>query len=141
VHPVLAQIGIHFSSRTCGRIPTTNRALYGLEKPKGPSNEKGMPFAARRRHQYWTADVRYIDDHKPGGRAYVVSILDNHSRCMLSSAVTRTQEDLASYLCALYAAVERYGSAEAAGHGRQGVFRSRQARAVYEALGIATSTR
>jgi len=32
-----------------------------------------MPFAARRRHQYWTSDVRYID-HELGGRAYVVSV-------------------------------------------------------------------
>ncbi|HSK85082.1 MAG TPA: DDE-type integrase/transposase/recombinase [Rubrobacter sp.] len=66
-----------------------------------------MPFAARRRHQYWTSDVRYID-HKLGGRVYVISVIDNHSRYILSSAPTRSQ-DLSSYLAALYAAVERYG--------------------------------
>ncbi len=44
-----------------------------------------------------------------GGRAYVVSILENHSRSILSSALIRTQ-DLAAYLSVLYAAVERYGS-------------------------------
>jgi len=44
-----------------------------------------MPFAASRRHQTWTADVRYVDDHKLGGRAYVVSVLDNHSRAILST--------------------------------------------------------
>ena len=71
-----------------------------------------MPFAAARRHQFWTADVRYIDDHKLGGRAYVISILENHSRAILASALTRTQ-DLASYLAVLYAAIERYGSPEA----------------------------
>jgi hypothetical protein len=38
-----------------------------------------MPFAARRRHQYWTSDVRNID-HELGGRAYVVSVMDNHTR-------------------------------------------------------------
>jgi AraC-like DNA-binding protein len=43
---------------------------------------------------------------------YVVSVIDNHSRCILASAVTRTQ-DLASYLSVLYAALERYGSFEA----------------------------
>ena len=43
---------------------------------------------------------------------YVVSVLDNHSRAILASAVSRTQ-DLASFLSVLYAAVERYGAPEA----------------------------
>ena len=137
IHAALAQIGIHLSPRTCGRILALNRELYGLEKPKGPvKEEKEMPFAARRRHQFWSADIRYVDDHKLEGRAYVVSVLDNHSRAILSSAVTRTQ-DLASYLSVLYAAGERYGSPEALVTDGGGVFRARQARAVYEALGIA----
>ncbi|MBA2713183.1 MAG: helix-turn-helix domain-containing protein [Rubrobacteraceae bacterium] len=81
VHAALAQVGIHLSPRTCGRVLALNRELYGLDKPKGPVKEKReMPFAASRRHQFWTADVRYVDDHRLGGRAYVVSILDNHSR-------------------------------------------------------------
>jgi putative transposase len=136
IHAALAQIGIHLSPRTCGRILALNRALYGLEKPKGPSEEKKkeMPFAARRRHQFWSADIRYID-HKLGGRAYVISILDNYSRAILSSALTRTQ-DLASYLSVLYAAIERYGSPEVLVTDGGGVFRAKQARAVYEALGI-----
>ena len=137
VHAALAQIGIHLSPRTCGRILALNRDLYGLEKPKGPVKEKKeMPFAARRRHQYWTVDVRYLKGHKLGHRAYVISVLDNHSRAVLASAVTRTQ-DLASYLSVLYAAVERYGSPEGLVTDGAGVFRARQARAVYEALGIA----
>ena len=136
VHAALAQIGIYLSPRTCGRILALNRELYGLEKPKGPVKEKReMPFAAARRHQYWTVDVRYVDDLVLGGRAYVVSVLDNHSRAILASALTRTQ-DLASYLSVLYAAVERYGSPEALVTDGGGVFRARQARAVYEALGI-----
>ena len=70
-----------------------------------------MPFAASRRHQFWTADVRYLDmvDEDVFGRAYAITILENHSRAILASALTRTQ-DLASYLSVLYAAVERYGS-------------------------------
>jgi len=136
VHAALAQVGVHLSPRTCGRIIATNRALYGLDKPKGPVKEKKeMPFAASRRHQFWTADVRYVDDHKLGGRAYVVTILENHSRAILASAVTRTQ-DLASYLSVLYAAVERYGSPEALVTDGVGIFRARQARAIYEALRI-----
>ena len=74
-------------------------------------------------------------DHGLGGRAYVISVLDNHSRAILSSALTRTQ-DLASYLSVLYAAVERYGSPEALVTDGGGVFRATQARSVYGALGI-----
>ncbi len=137
VHAALAQIGIHLSPRSCGRILALNRALYGLEKPKGPVREKKeMPFRALRRHQFWTADIRYIDEHELGGRAYVISVLDNHSRAILSSAPTRTQ-DLSSFLSVLYAAVEHYGSPEALVTDGGGVFRARQAMAVYEALGIA----
>ncbi len=77
-----------------------------------------------------------MDNDRVGGRAYVVSVMDNHSRCILACALTRTQ-DLASYLSVLYAAVERYGSPEALVTDGGGVFRARQARAVYEALGIA----
>ena len=135
VHAALAQIGIHLSPRTCGRVLALNRELYGLKKPKGPVKEKReMPFAARRRHQFWSADIRYVNNTHLGGRAFVVSVLDNHSRAILSSAVTRTQ-DLASYLSVLFAAVER--SPEALVTDGGGVFRARQARAVYEALGIA----
>jgi transposase-like protein len=137
IHAALAQIGIHLSPRTCGRILALNRELYGLEKPRGPVKEKKeMPFAARRRHQFWSADIRYVDNDRAAGRAYVISVLDNHSRAILSSALTRTQ-DLASYLSVLYAAVERYGSPEVLVTDGGGVFRARQARAVYEALGIA----
>ena len=136
VHAALAQVGVHLSPRTCGRILATNRVLYGLDRPKGLVKEKReMPFAAIRRHQFWTADVRYIDDHNLGCRAYVISILENHSRAILASAVTRTQ-DLASYLSVLYAAVERNGSPEALVTDGGGIFRAGQARAVYEALRI-----
>jgi len=137
VHAALAQIGIHLSPRTCGRILALNRELYGLEKPEGPAKErKQMPFEARRRHQFWSADIRYVDNDVVGARIYVISVLDNHSRAILSSALARTR-DLASYLSVLYAAVERYGSPEAIVTDGGGVFRAKQARAVYEALGIA----
>ena len=136
IHAALAQIGIYLSPRTCGRILATHRELYGLEKPRGPIKEKQrMPFAARRRHQYWTSDVRYVD-HKLGGRAYVISVMDNYSRAILASALTRSQ-DLSSYLAVLYAAVERYGSPEALVTDGAKIFRANQAMYVYESLGIA----
>src|ERR687893_1323455 len=135
IHAALAQVGVHLSPRTCGRVLALNRELYGLEKPKGPvKKKKEMPFAARRRHQFWSADVRYADNDEVGGRAYVISVLDNHSRAILSSAVARTQ-DLASSLSVLVAAVERYGWPEALVTDGGGIFRANQAKGVYEALG------
>jgi putative transposase len=87
IHAALAQIGIHLSPRTCGRVLALNRELYGLEKPKGPAKEKReMPFAARRRHQFWSANVPYVANDRVGGRAYVISVLDNHSRAISSRA-------------------------------------------------------
>ena len=139
VHAALKQIGIHLSPRTVGRILALNRDLYGLEKPKGaPRQAKAMPFATARRHRYWTADVRYldaVDEHLLGGRAYAITVLENHSRAVLASAVSPTQ-DLAAFLSVLYRAVGRYGSPEALVTDGGGVFRANQARAVYEALGI-----
>lgn len=137
VHAALAQVGMHLSPRTCGRILAVNRKLYGLEKPRGPAKEKKeMPFLATRRHQYWTADVRYIDDHKVGGgTVYVVSILENHSRAILASSLSRTQEKSA-FLRVLHRAVEEHGSPEALVTDGGGIFRAKRARAVYEALGI-----
>lgn len=137
VHAALAQIGIHLSPRTCGRILAINRKLYGLEKPKGPAKEKKeMPFLATRRHQYWTADVRYIENHRlGGGTVYVISVLDNYSRAVLASSVSRTQ-DQAAFLRVLHRAVEGCGSPEALVTDGGGIFRAKRALSVYEALGV-----
>lgn len=98
-----------------------------------------MPFRASRRHQFWSADVRYldaVDEHLVGGRAYAITVLDNHSRAVLASSVSRTQ-DLAAFLSVLYRAVETYGSPEALVTDGGSIFRANQARAIYEALGVA----
>ncbi len=139
VHAALEQIGIHLSERTCGRILAVNRRIYGYEKPKAAKGEKKpMPFASSRRHEYWTADVRYVDDHRvpSEGRLYVVAILENHSRAMLSSAVTRSQ-DLSAFLSVLYRAVERYGSPEGLVTDSGSIFLANRAKAIYRSLGIA----
>ena len=139
VHAALEQLGIHLSPRTCGRILALNRRLYGLNKPKaGSGARKEMPFASKRRHECWTTDVRYldvVDEQRLGGRAYVISVLENHSRSVLASAVSRSQ-DLAAFLSVLYAAVERYGSPEVLVTDGGSIFRANQARAIYGALGI-----
>jgi hypothetical protein len=53
-----------------------------------------MPFAAVRRHQFWSIDVRYLEDHAlgTGKPVYVISILENFSQPLLASTVSRRQD-------------------------------------------------
>jgi putative transposase len=143
ISAALEQLGIHLGPRTCGRILALNRKLYGLAKPKrGSKEKKEMPFQAKRRHEIWSVDVRYIDHRLPPGqlppgtdKVYAISILENHSRAILASAIT-TAQDTTAYLSVLYTAVERYGSPEVLVSDGGGVFRASQAKAVYRSLGI-----
>ena len=67
VHAALKEIGIRLSPRTCSRILQLNRNLYGMKGPqKEPHTPKTMPFQAARRHERWTVDIRYIEDHLLG---------------------------------------------------------------------------
>jgi putative transposase len=143
IHAALARMGIDLSPRTCGRILAVNRKLYGLKKPKrGAKEKKQMPFQSARRHEIWSVDIRYIDHHLPegglpGGRGkvYAISILENHSRAILASAIT-TIQDTTAYLSVLYTAIERYGSPEVLVSDGGGVFKANQAKSVYRSLGI-----
>jgi transposase len=138
VHAALARVGIRLSPRTCGRILALNRRLYGYEKPTGAgwSEQKEMPFASSRRHEFWTADVRYVNHRLPQlGNVYAISILENHSRAILGSAITRSQ-DSGAFLSVLYRAVERYGSPETLVTDSGSVFLANRAKAIYEALNI-----
>lgn len=97
-----------------------------------------MPFKAEHRHQFWTADVRYLDHHvndlgdQP---VYCISILENYSRAILASTLSRTQ-DLTAYLMVLYAAVRQHGVPEALVSDGGSIFKAKQALSIYEALGI-----
>jgi transposase len=136
IHAALKRLGIHVSQRTCGRVVALNRRLYGLSRPmRAPREPREMPFKAERRHQFWTVDVRYLDHHLDDQPIYCISILENYSRAVLASALSRTQ-DLTAYLMVLYAAVRQHGSPEALVSDGGGVFRAKQARAIYAALGI-----
>jgi putative transposase len=137
IHAALAQLGIHLSPRTCGRILALNRTIYGYEKPEStPKEKKEMPFGSKRRHEFWTSDIRYVDHALPSkDNVYVISILENHSRAILASAITHAQ-DTTAFLSVLYEAVRRYGSPEALVTDGGGVFKANRAMAVYEALGI-----
>lgn len=97
-----------------------------------------MPFPAERRHQFWSADVRYldvVDEGLVGSKAYAITVLDNYSRAVVASAVSPTQ-DLAAFLSVLHRAVERHGPPEALVTDSGSVFRANRAWAVYETLRI-----
>jgi len=143
ISAALGRLGIFLSPRTCGRILAVNRELYGLKKPeRGSKEKKEMPFQSSRRHEIWSVDIRYIDHHLPPGelppgaeKVYAISILENHSRAILASAIT-TAQGTTAYLSVLYTAVERYGSPGVLVSDGGAVFRASQAKAVYRSLGI-----
>ena len=114
-----------------------NRTLYGLRKTV-PHSKKAMPFAADRRHQYWSVDVRYIErqqcrDHQ--GYIYTVTIWDNYSRQILASGLFRTQ-DLTAYLTILYQALAHFGIPEAIVSDSGSIFLANLARQIYQKFGI-----
>lgn len=138
IHAALLQQGLHLSPRTCGRILALHRAL-GAPTPTAsvPQEPQPMPFAAQRRHQYWSVDIRYVEDHQLGTSkpAYVISILENFSRALLASVVSPRQ-DLTAYLIVLRAAVETHGAPEVLVSDSGSVFKARQTQTIYAALGI-----
>ncbi len=136
VHAALKRAGIFLSPRTCGRILALNRKLYGLAKPTAtPKAPKPMPFAAQRRQQLWSVDIRYLDHRLGGFKVYCISVLDNYSRAILASGLSRSQ-DLTAYLLVLYMALRQHGAPEVLVSDSGGVFLAKQAQAIYAALGI-----
>jgi hypothetical protein len=138
IHAALAQQGIHLSPRTCGRILALHRALGApLPATALPHEPQPMPFAAQRRHQYWSVDVRYVEDHAlgTGKPVYVISILEIVSRALLASVISPRQ-DLTAYLIVLRAAIATHGAPEVLVSDSGGIFRANQSKAIYTALGI-----
>jgi len=136
IHAALKRAGIILSPRTCGRILALNRKLYGLPKPTAtPRVPKPMPFAARHRQHIWSVDIRYLDHRLGDGKVYCISVLDNYSRAILASGLSRTQ-DLTAYLLILYMAIRQHGAPEVLVSDSGGVFLAKQAQAIYAALGI-----
>lgn len=138
IHAALEQVGIHLSPRTCGRILALHRTLGAPHPAASTAHEPhSMPFAARRRHQYWSVDVRYIEDHRlgTGKPVYAISILENFSRAFLASTISPRQ-DLTAYLIVLRAAIETHGAPEVLVSDSGSIFKAKHARAIYTALGI-----
>jgi putative transposase len=136
VHAALKRLGIHLSPRTCGRILALNRKFYGLAKPAPvPREPKPMPFKAVRRHQYWSADIRYIDHGLGDFRVYSVTILDNYSRAVVASGLSRTQ-DLSTFLMVFFMAVQQHGAPEGMVTDSGSIFRAKQLLAILDRLGV-----
>ncbi len=139
VHAALVQMGFDLSRATCGRILAQVREVYGYEKPRaGDGTRKAMPFAASERREIWSADVRHLDmveEDLVGGKAYALTVIDNFSRAILSSAVTRRQ-DLSAFLSVLYRAVERHGAPGMLVTDSGSIFLANRAKAVYAKLGV-----
>ncbi len=136
MHAALLRLGIELSPRTRGRILALNRKLYGLPGPsKQPHEPREMPFKAARRHQYWTVDLRYLDHQLGEGNVYCISILENYSRAILASGLSRTQ-DLTAFLIVLFAAVRQHGAPEALVSDSGGIFLAKEAKRIYRALKI-----
>ncbi len=71
-----------------------------------------------------------------GGKVYCISILENYSRAILASALSRRQ-DLSAYLMVLYAAIRQHGAPDVLISDNGGIFATaKQAKAIYKALGI-----
>lgn len=139
IHAALHQMGIHVSPTTCGRILAENRQLYGLGKPAlAPKEPKEHPYKAKHRHHIWSVDLRYIEHHQiPGFKKpfYILSILDNFTRAILASNVCQRQDEL-SYLLVLSEAIRQHGSPDILVSDSGKIFTSKQARFIYEKLGI-----
>lgn len=139
VHAALMQMGFDLSRATCGRILARIREVYGYEKPEsGNGSKRAMPFAATERHEVWSADVRHldmVDEELVGSKAYSVTVMDNYSRAILASAVTRRQ-DLSAFLSVFYRAAERYGAPKTLVTDSGSIFLANRAKAVYAKLGV-----
>jgi transposase InsO family protein len=138
IHAALAQLGIHLSPRTCGRILAQNRAL-GLPSPavRSPHEPRTMPYAATYRHEYWSVDVRYIEDHQLEQRkpVYVISVLENYSRSLLASILSPRQ-DLTAFLVVLRLALLEHGCPTAIVSDSGSIFKAKLVLQLYERLGI-----
>jgi putative transposase len=136
IHAALRQQGIYLSPRTCGRILAKHRALYGVTRPEAaPREPKPLPFAATRPHECWSLDIRYLDHRLGTFKVYTITVLDNYSRAVLASLLSRSQ-DLAAVLMVLYAAIRQHGTPETLVADSGGVFLATHAQRIYQALTI-----
>jgi hypothetical protein len=96
-----------------------------------------MPFAVTRWHQWWSVDVRSIEDHALADPTpvSVIAVLENVRRAILASRLSPRQ-DLTTYLVVLREAIARYGVPEGIVSDSGSICKAKHAQAIYRALGI-----
>jgi putative transposase len=94
-----------------------------------------MPFKAERRHQYWSADIRYVDHGLGGFKVYSITILDNYSRAIVASGLSRAQ-DLGAFLMVFFMAIQQHGAPEGLVTDGGSVFRAKHLPTVLDRLGV-----
>lgn len=144
VSAALMQQGIELSPASCGLLlrrlrqtqpVSTDQNLQSLNNTNNKI-KKEFPYHSQRRHQYWSVDVRYIEKHKLGEKPfYVISILENYSRAILASAVSRSQDEKA-WLAVLYEAIRVHGIPEVLVSDSGSIFLANRSKQIYEKLGI-----
>jgi putative transposase len=137
VSAALERQDIFLSPKTCQRILARHRALGAAPRAAVEREPRPHPFGATRRHQVWSVDLRYIEEHELGTDkpVYLFAVLDNCSRALLASLVSLRQ-DLTAYLVVLREALARHGAPELLVSDSGSVFLAKQAQAIYRALGI-----
>jgi putative transposase len=138
IYAALKTLGIHLSPRTCGRILALNRSLYGLKMPRSEAHEpRPHPYRAAYRHHIWSVDLRYIEKHRlcDDKPVYILSVLDNFSRAILASGISKTQ-NLTDYLIVLFAAIRQHGAPAMLVSDSGSIFKAKQAMKIYKSLGI-----
>lgn len=106
-----------------------------MSPPKGAATRarEKKPF----RHEIWSVDVRYIEEHNLGfpKPVYPISVLENYSRACLVSKISAIQIQW-DYLEVLFAALSTFGSPSAIVSDGGGILYCNQAMDMYAALGI-----
>src|SRR6266516_1867343 len=128
---------ISVMQRSMNRVLMT-RAIRLRSRMRGKLSCPVLEAGRREQSLLPSYHIRYIEHHQlPDikGPVYVISILENFSRMLLASAISERQ-DTAAYLRVLASALRNYGAPEAIVTDSGGVFYSKRAMAIYEALDI-----
>ena len=122
---------------------TSTQVLFRLWVTQVYQNSQRLrSFAALRmiraesRHQFWSVDIRYLDMHRLGeGMIYCISILENFSRAILASGISRKQ-DTEAFFAVFYDAVRHFRVPEVLVSDNGSVFTSHDTRWTCERLRI-----
>lgn len=89
-----------------------DRELYGPPNSgRGANQPRPMPVGPRRRHEYWTVEIRYLDHGSGDVELSSISIIETVSLAVAASMPSTTQH-LSPHLKVPDAAVRQQGASE-----------------------------